>query len=176
MVNYRRNHIAGASYFFTVNLHNHSSQLLIKEIDLLRYCMRNTQEKNPFQIKAIIILPEHLHALWTLPESFSDYSLLWQKIKSSFTRGLLKKGYKLTKNNRGEYKIWQHRFWEHTIQDDTDFENHVNYIHYNPVKHGLVERVIDWPYSSFHRYVRQGLLSKNWGSDPVIKTDMDYGE
>jgi putative transposase len=163
MMNYRRNYIKGGKYFFTVTLRDRQSKLLIDEVDLLKNAMKLTQLNHPYLIEAVVVLPDHIHAVWRLPEDDANYSLRWGKIKSYFTRGLQKLGYKLEKNNRNEYKNWQRRFWEHTIIDERDFEAHVNYIHYNPVKHGLVERPLDWPYSSFHRYVHKGLLPKDWG-------------
>jgi putative transposase len=97
----------------------------------------------------------------TLPEGDADYSGRWRRIKSLFTRQIARI-VSSRPDRRGEYDIWQKRFWEHTIRDDADMENHFHYIHFNPVKHGLVSRVVDWPYSSFHRYVRQGLLAEDW--------------
>ncbi|EDR35318.1 transposase and inactivated derivatives, partial [Coxiella burnetii Q321] len=175
MVHYRRNYLQGATYFFTVNLHDRRSRLLIEQINLLRRSLKLVQQKYPFQINATVILPEHLHAIWTLPESDNDYSSRWRRIKSHFTRGLLNQGCYLRKNSRHEYDIWQRRFWEHTIRNEQDFENHVNYIHYNPVKHALVRRVLDWPYSSFHVYVKRGLTPADWGDEGVIAKEM-YGE
>lgn len=176
MVNYRRNYIEGGKYFFTVTLKDRRSQLLLKEIDLLRESMKVTRLRYPYSIEAIVILPDHIHAIWQLPDNDANYSLRWRKIKSYFSRGLLKRGYYLKTNNRGEYNIWQRRFWEHTITDEKDFEAHVDYIHYNPVKHGLVDRVLDWAYSSFHRYVREKLLPANWGAPMKEKSGNCYGE
>ena len=100
-----------------------------------------------------MILPEHLHAIMTLPPADFDYSGRWRRIKSLFTRAIVNSGVHLTRDSRGEYQLWQRRFWERTIRDDADFEQHVDYIHFNPVKQSLVSRVADWPHSSFHRYV-----------------------
>ena len=111
----------------------------------------------------VVVLPEHLHAIWTLPPDDVDYCARWQRIKGRFTRLLVKQGVDLSRNAKGEYDLWQRRYWEHTIRDDIDLQRHVDYIHYHPVKHGFVQRVTDWPYSSFHRYVRDGLLPQDWG-------------
>jgi len=162
MVNYRRVQQSGGIFFFTVTLRDRSSLFLTKYIDELRFAFRDTQLKRPFKINAIVILPEHVHCLWTLPPGDSDYSGRWRSIKSCFVRKLRKSGVRVGVNEKGEADLWQRRFWEHKIRDDKDFEAHVNYIHINPVKHGLVENVIDWPWSSFHSYVRDGLLDKNW--------------
>nr|WP_318025890.1 transposase [Methylobacter tundripaludum] len=119
---------------------------------------------------AIVILPDHLHAVWTLPDGDADYSGRWRAIKSKFTHELQLSGMPLTPDKRGEYRLWQRRFWEHTIRDDTDFQRHVDYIHWDPVKHGLTQCVADWPYSSFHHYVRLGSLSPEWAAtinDPI---------
>ena len=110
-----------------------------------------------------MVLPEHIHAVWTLPEGDDDYSGRWRAIKSRFSHQVAKV-LQLTHNTKGEYDIWQRRFWEHTIRDDDDFSNHLDYVHYNPVKHGYVTKVSDWQYSTFHRYVEQGVYSVDWGS------------
>ena len=174
MVNYRRAQEPGGTFFFTVTLHDRSSTLLTKYVDQLRLAFRETQLKRPFKIDAIVILPDHLHCLWTLPPGEGDYSGRWRSIKSCFVRKLRKSGLKVGINAKGEADIWQRRFWEHQIRDDKDFEAHVNYIHINPVKHGLVKNVIDWPWSSFHEYVRKGLLDGNWASDS--RAISEFGE
>jgi putative transposase len=131
--------------------------------------------ERPFTIDAIVILPDHLHTIWTLPEGDADYSGRWRAIKSRFTRELRASGIPLTRDDRGEYRLWQRRFWEHTIRDDNDFNRHVDYIHWNPVKHGLTRRVADCPHSSFHRYVRLGLLPESWANG-VNEEHGHYGE
>jgi len=165
MVNYRRNFVPGGSYFFIVTLRMRNSQQLVESIDLLRLAFRKTQEAKPFKIEAIVVLPEHLHSIWTLPPNDSDYPGRWKSIKSIFTRELEKSGVVVEKRKDGSALIWQRRYWEHTIRDVDDLYRHIDYIHFNQVKHGLVERVKDWPYSSFHRYVRQGLLSPDWAGN-----------
>ena len=175
MVIYRRNRVAGGTYFFTVTLRNRKSSVLVDWIDDFRDCVRDVLREKPFQIDAWVVLPEHLHAIWTLPTDDDNYSERWKLIKGRFTRRLLKAGLPIKKNQRGEYDLWQGRFWEHTIRDETDFAHHVDYIHYNPVKHNWVERVRDWPYSTFHRYVEAGIYPANWGEDFVEPVD-DHGE
>lgn len=176
MVNYRRNYTQGGSYFFTLNLKNRKSELLIREIDLLRESFRYMLKKHPCRIDAIVVLPDHMHAIFTLPHNDDRYASRWRVLKSRFTHELLKKGYVISKNHRGEYAVWQRRFWEHAIRNELNFEQHVNYIHYNPVKHGLVRSVVDWPYSSFHQYVVRGRLPGNWASHFSEKGDIDFGE
>ena len=151
MVQYRRNYVAGGTYFFTITLLNRQSSLLTDHIDDLRFAFKATMEKMPFEIDAIVILPEHIHAIFTLPEGDVNYSSRWRLIKSLFTRQLIKKGVALTRNHRGEYNLWQKRFWEHTIRDEDDMNHHIKYIQNNPAKHGLVANAIDWPYSSIHK-------------------------
>ena len=175
MVSYRRSKLPGGTYFFTVTLRNRKSTILIEHIDLLKSAFATTKQAFPFNNLATVILPDHLHVIWHLPEGDDDYSKRWQMIKSYFTRGLLKSGYVLKRNNRGEYPLWQRRFWEHTIRDDLDLSNHINYIHYNPVKHNLVKRVIDWKYSTFHYYVKKGILPEDWGSDGINQAG-SFGE
>ncbi|WP_231950122.1 REP-associated tyrosine transposase [Legionella lansingensis] len=159
---YRRNFIPGATYFFTVTLRNRKSPLLIEKIDLLRNAIHSVKNEHPFAIKAYVILPDHLHTIWQLPTNDQDYSLRWKKIKTLFSKRVRKSGYILSKSKHNEYDLWQRRFWEHTIRDQQDFENHVNYIHYNPIKHHFVNQLEDWPFSSFHHYVKSNILPANW--------------
>ena len=163
MTNYRRNHIAGATYFFTVNLADRPRGLLVKYIESLRQAHREVQTRHSFVIEAMVVLPGHLHAIWTLPGGDADYALRWRLIKTDFSRSVpVGESRSLSRREKGERGIWQRRFWEHTIRDELDYQRHVDYIHFNPVKHGLVTAVKDWPYSSFHRFVKQGLLSDDW--------------
>jgi putative transposase len=163
MVRYRRNFLSGGTFFFTVTVRDRRSRILVEHIASLRQAFRATRAEYPFVIDAIVILPDHLHAVLTLPEGDSDFSGRWRRIKGLFTREAVRRGAACERDRRGEYTLWQRRFWEHTIRDDADFGRHVDYIHYNPVKHGLVAEVRSWPYSSFHHYVRQGLLPEDWG-------------
>lgn len=170
MTDYRRWRIPGGCYFFTVNLaERKNNTLLVQHIDLLREATRKVKSTHPFYVDAIVILPEHLHCVLTLPKGDDDYSMRWRQIKSAFSSKLPREEYRsdsrLRKNERG---IWQRRFWEHVIRDNDDYAAHVDYVHYNPVKHGYVEHVSDWPYSSFHRYVDYGLYPPDWSDDRRI--------
>lgn len=156
---YRRVSVPGGTYFFTVNLQNRKSKLLIEYIDILRSAFRHAKHHYPFTIDAIVILPDHLHMIMTLPKHDGHFSLRWNLIKGTFSRQLPRKEIvSPIQNNRRERGIWQKRFWEHLIRDELDFENHANYIHYNPVKHGHVIHPIDWPYSSIHQFIQKGIL------------------
>ncbi len=166
MTNYRRNFVRGGSYFFTANLDDRRSRLLTDHIDLLRSAHRYVRTRHPFTIEAIVILPDHLHAIWTMPEGDADFGLRWRLIKSAFSRGLPPVEHvSQSRVAKGERGIWQRRYWEHTLRDEDDFIHHVDYIHFNPVKHGHVTRAKDWPYSSFHRVVRLGIYPEDWGGD-----------
>ena len=176
---YRRSKIKGATYFFTVVTHNRRRFLCIPDnVELLRQAFRRTIQRYPIQIDAFVLLPDHLHCIWTLPEGDHNYSMRWRQIKSHFSRycqttddGIITES-RQSKQERG---FWQRRFWEHTIRNDQDFIRHVEYIHYNPVKHGLVTAPKDWEYSSFHYYVKAGLYDKMWGSGDEISFCMEIG-
>ncbi len=176
MVQYRRNRVPGGTYFFTVTLHDRKAKTLVEHIHALRVAFRHTLRQRPFRIDAIVVLPDHLHSVWTLPPGDVDYAGRWRAIKSRFTRELARAGIEISHNAKGEYDLWQRRYWEHTIRDEQDFARHVDYIHFNPVKHGLVKAVQEWPYSTFHHYVRQGLYPRNWGDDMSIGTEGNYAE
>ena len=141
----------------------------------LRNAFRVTRRERPFAIEAIAILPDHLHAMLTLPPDDADFSGRWRRIKGHFSDALIKAGASFARTRNGRLTLWQRRFWEHTIRDENDFERHVDYIHFNPIKHGLVERICDWPHSSFHRYVRDGLLPQDWAGS-VSGGRGNYGE
>ena len=151
MVNYRRDKTQGGTYFFTLTLKDRTSNLITCHIPALRHSFLQAQKNNPFIIHAVVVLPDHLHLIMELPEKDSDYSTRLRQIKTYFSQEIKLSGESILKNLRGEYNLWQRRFWEHRIRDESDFNSHVNYIHFNPVKHGLVKEVIEWPYSSFHR-------------------------
>jgi putative transposase len=174
MPNYRRNYVSGGSYFFTVNLLERDKSLLVDHIDVLRTAVSTTRHKKPFEIDAWVILPDHMHCIWTLPKNDSDYSGRWREIKKSFSKSLPKDEYRkesrIIRNERG---IWQHRFWEHTLRDVLDFQRHMDYIHYNPVKHGLVETVKEWPHSTFHHLVKQDVYPLDWAGE---NKDLNVGE
>ena len=164
MVKYRRNFVPGGTFFFTVTLVDRRSTVLIDHVGLLRNAFRQVRGQRSFAVDAIAVLPEHLHAIMTLPSNDADFSGPWKAIKAAFTRSVVASGVSVARNDRGEYALWQRRFWEHTIRDERDFERCADYIHFNPVKHGLVSAPADWPHSSLHRYTREGLLPNDWGS------------
>jgi len=162
MSDYRRNFVTGGTYFFTLVTEGRAGLFASASArTLLGSAMRRCFVRYPVEVIAIVLLPDHMHALWRLPEQDGRYSLRWRWIKREFTRGWLALGGKeqgrstsrVAERRRG---VWQRRFWEHTVRDETDLENHFDYIHYNPVKHALVQRPRDWPWSSFHRWVRAG--------------------
>jgi putative transposase len=166
MTEYRRFRHPGGTWFFTVNLaERHDNRLLIDRIDTLRSAFDHVKSKHSFEIAAAVILPDHLHCIWTLPDGDSDFSVRWSLIKAYFSRHI-EKGERISQSRkkRGERGLWQRRFWEHLIRDETDYRKHVDYIHWNPVKHGHVKCVKEWPYSSFHRYVAHGVYPESWGS------------
>lgn len=163
---YRRAWNAGGTFFFTVNLEDRSSDLLTANIDTLRLAFRQVVSRHPFRIDAIVILPDHLHAIWTLQENDRDFSTRWALIKAGFSRSLpLFEGVSASRRKKRERSIWQRRFWEHRVRDDGDFARHVDYIHWNPVKHGHVTRAVDWSYSIIHRYIRRGVIGADWGCE-----------
>jgi len=177
MSDYRRAKVAGGTYFFTVNLADRSSDLLTRRIDLLRGAFRYARREQPFRIDAIVILPDHLHAVWTLPEGDLDFSNRWRRIKAHFSHAL-NRGERRSESRiaKGERGIWQRRFWEHLIRNDADYARHVDYVHINPMKHGHVRRAGDWPYSSFHRYLRAGLYPRDWTGNGDLDDAHDFGE
>jgi len=176
MRSYTRLYAPGACYFFTVNLRRrHGTNLLTRYIDVLRASFQSVQSDHPFTLQAIVILPDHLHALWRLPDGDADFSTRWRLIKTRFSRNV-GHGERITQSRarRGERGVWQRRFWEHLIRDERDWQQHVDYIHYNPVKHGFVARPIDWPYSSLHRFVRDRCYEPDWAAaEPVCSMDLE---
>jgi putative transposase len=156
MVRYRRNRVPGGTYFFTVTLRDRRGDTLVRHADALKSAWRAAHARVPHDVVAVVVLPDHLNAVLTMRDAMGDYSRLWQDIKKGFTRRIF----------AGDASPWQHRFWEHTIRDERDLQAHVDYVHINPVKHGLVARVVDWPHSSFHRYVRRGWLPADWADAP----------
>lgn len=160
---YRRVIVEGSTYFFTVNLANRSRPLLTDHINDLRHSIRYVRDAHPFHIIAMVVLPEHLHAIWQLPEGDGDFSTRWSLIKAGFSRSIRREEIiTLSRARKRERGVWQRRFWEHQIRDEADLKAHIDYIHYNPVKHNLVSHVLDWRHSSFHRFVRHGILPANW--------------
>lgn len=171
MSNYRRAFVPGGTWFFTVNLlQRHGNDLLVREIALLRQVVQSVRQRYPFQIDAWVVLPEHMHCVFTLPEADSDFSLRWRLIKSGFSRALPKtESLSAVRLAAGERGIWQRHFWEHLIRDELDFQRHIDYVHVNPLKHGLVNRVGDWPFSTFHRYVDAGFYVADWCGDAALE-------
>ncbi|MGV3569158.1 MAG: REP-associated tyrosine transposase [Ramlibacter sp.] len=163
MPRYLRNFIPSGTYFFTVALEDRRSDLLVREIARLREAYAVVQRRHPFETLTICILPDHLHAVWRLPPDDPRVSMRWSLIKHGFSSGLPAPATNRSQASRREKGIWQRRFWEHQIRNDDDLVRHVEYIHFNPVKHGLVRQVRDWPFSSFHRWVRRGDLPEAWG-------------
>ncbi len=182
MPNYRRTNTHGGLCFFTLVTYQRRS---IFHDALARQWLRDaidvTRKKYPFEVDAWVLLPEHLHCIWRLPENDKEYSMRWSLIKSRFSkrsRDYLRDPDRLTASRRAhrESSIWQRRFWEHEVRDETDYRTHMDYIHINPVKHGLVERVNDWPWSTFHRHVREGRYPENWGGRIVQRNGKNFGE
>jgi putative transposase len=177
MPNYRRATIAGGTYFFTQVTHQRQPWLC-SDVgrSLLRAAFLKVQQKYPFTIDAIVLLPDHVHCIWTLPPEDSDYATRWRLIKTYVTKqGNVASQAKRSESRqkRKEGNLWQRRFWEHCIQDEKDFAQHCDYIHYNPVRHGLCDRAGDWQYSSFHRYVAQGVYPVDWGVKGSVNVPID---
>ena len=165
MPDYRRAWHPGGTYFFTVNLlQRQGNDLLIRHVETLRRVVRAVQSRHGFRIHAWVVLPEHLHCVIELPDNDDDFATRWRLIKMGVSKALPKTEWlSETRARRGERGIWQRRYWEHLIRDEADFRAHMDYVHINPVKHGLVKRVADWPYSTFHRLVELGVYPLNWG-------------
>jgi putative transposase len=164
MSRYIRSFVPGATYFFTVNLADRNSDLLVSGIEKLRSAYAGVQRRYPFETIAISVLPEHLHALWRLPDGDSNFALRWQQIKRDFSTQVdAPTPARPSLAAKREKGIWQRRYWEHQIRDEDDLARHVDYIHFNPVKHGYVRQVRDWPHSSFHKWVARGDLPEAWG-------------
>jgi putative transposase len=176
---YRRSRIEGGTFFFTVVTFNREKILASGEVvDKLRKAFIKVREGHPFEIEAAVVLPDHIHCIWTLPEGDYDFSNRWRLVKSYFTRSMdspARLPSDISRTLKKEQTLWQRRFWEHSIRDDNDFIRHVEYIHYNPVKHGLVSAPYTWPYSSFHRFVQKGFYQSDWGSAEEIQFDGTIG-
>lgn len=168
---YRRSQTKGATFFFTVLTYKRKKILCINDnVEIIKGVFRQIMILRPFKIDAFVLLPDHIHCIWTLPEGDNDFSTRWRLIKGHFTRRCdVMYRDKQTGNmqKKGLQGVWQQRFWEHQIRDEKDFAAHVDYIHYNPVKHGLVKSPRDWEYSTFHRYVRDGIYDINWGANEI---------
>jgi putative transposase len=168
MPQYIRAKQPGGTFFFTVVTYRRRQ--LFYEINnrlLLKRVIMEVKSNHPFTIDAWVLLPEHLHCIWTLPEGDTDFSKRWGLIKAKFSKEF--KGHRTT-------PVWQKRFWEHLIRDERDLQAHFNYIHYNPVKHGLVKSPRDWPSSTLHRYIQEGLYPADWGEEVSFNPDDRFGE
>ncbi|MBI5643291.1 MAG: transposase [Deltaproteobacteria bacterium] len=176
---YRRSKAKGATFFFTVVTHGRKKILCRKaNVLLIKEAFKRVMTQRPFMMDAFVLLPYHIHCIWTLPENDNDFSTRWRLFKTCFTKGCHNK-YKnpqtASRVKSGEQAVWQRRFWEHTIVNEDDFIRHVDYIHYNPVKHGLVKSPKEWPYSSFHRYVKDGLYAIDWSAESEIEFEGNIG-
>jgi putative transposase len=180
MPEYRRAYVRGGSYFFTLKTFDRRPLLIDDRCrTVLRQAIVQVRATLPFEIIAWVLLPDHLHAVWRLPEADVDFSLRWSLIKQRVTKQCANwvgpSRITPSRAERREGAFWQRRFWEHLIRDETDLERHVDYVHYNPVKHGYVRRVADWPYSTFHRYVSRGVYPLDWACGDEYSDD-DFGE
>lgn len=181
MSNYRRAKTAGGCYFFTVVSYRRQPIMCDEPFrNALRLAILRTREKHPFVVEAWVLLPDHCHAIWTLPEHDADFAKRWQRIKQYVTQQCKHLYFKpalmtTSKTKRQESTLWQRRYWEHEIRDEQDFNRHMDYIHYNPVKHGLVQSASEWPYSTFQQKVKQGIYPADWGAEFKAET-IEYGE
>lgn len=181
MPNYLRLRSEAATYFFTLVTHKRCPFLIEPWArECLHFAWQETRTRYPFDLLAVCLLPDHLHTLWTLPEGDSDFPKRWRFLKARFTWRYLRGGAKEgscsdSRLKKGERGVWQRRYWEHLIRDENDLSNHFDYIHYNPVKHGLVQIPEQWPWSTFHRYARLGWYDLQWGDSPIERIDnLDY--
>ena len=186
MPNYLRPSVTGATIFFTVATARRGQDLLCREVEHLREAVKQTRAERPFDIAAWVVLPDHLHTIWTLPKGDADFSTRWGAIKARFSMNMRRAGFSPPPpvgfsnggvnpalRRKGEVGLWQPRFWEHHIRDQADFDNHLRYCWINPVKHGLVERAVDWPYSSIHREISRGMVEPEWSG---ITPEGEFGE
>ncbi|MHB9073020.1 MAG: REP-associated tyrosine transposase [Desulfobaccales bacterium] len=183
MPDYRRIKVKGGTYFFTVVTFGRQPILINDRVrTALREGIQEVRQSLPFGIEAWVLLPDHLHTIWTLPENDDNFASRWAVIKRSVSRldNFLEgsEGPAIgSHGKRSERRVWQRRFWEHLLRDELDFQRHLDYLHWNPVKHGYVRRVIDWPYSTFHRFVAKGLYAPDWGGTIEEKVaKLNFGE
>jgi len=174
---YRRADSKDASYLFTVNLANRKSTLLVDKINVLRQSIQTVKQRHPFQIDAMVVMPDHLHAVFTLPTNDNDYATRRMLVKAGFSRQI-PTGEQInpSRESKRERGLWRRRYWEHLIRDDKDYNAHVNYIHYNPVKHDYVQQAVNWPHSSIHRFIKNGDISENGGGDNKQSDKDRWGE
>ncbi|MFC1855988.1 transposase [Thermodesulfobacteriota bacterium] len=176
---YLRSRTKGATFFFTVVTYKRNKILCDNEnSEIIKEAFKHIASKRPFKTDAFVMLPDHIHCIWTLPYDDSNFSVRWSLIKEYFTKRCnesIKHEQTDSMKKKGLQGVWQKRFWEHTIRDEKDFAAHVDYIHYNPVKHGFSEAPKDWPYSTFHRYVKEGIYDVNWGAYDKVTFDETVG-
>ena len=176
-MHYRRARSAGATCFFTVNLADRNSCLLAENAPQLYNILQQVRQRHPFRLHALVILPDHLHTLWTLPAGDSDYPTRWSLIKAAFSRHIPRdETIDASHRSKRERGLWQRRYWEHQIRDESDLQRHIDYIHFNPVRHGHTSSPADWPYSSIHQYIRNGILPGDWGGGVEPAAGMEFGE
>jgi putative transposase len=182
MPEYRRSFITGGTYFFTVVTYRRLPFLITEEARNILHCaLVDVNHRFPFKTDAICLLPDHLHCIWTLPDDDANYSVRWKEIKRLFSKeyinmvGVAEPG-NVSREKRGETTFWQRRFWEHVIRDEKDLHQHLDYIHYNPVKHGLAQQVKEWQWSSFKRYVEMGYYDVEWGGGAEKGIPLSCGE
>jgi putative transposase len=172
---YRRAYVPGGSYFFTVVTEQRRRLFAdVSNVMLLRQAIRTVMRNRPFTIDAIVVLPDHIHCIWSLPPGDADFATRWRLIKTWFTKHLLLREHirpNTARIQKCRQAVWQHRYWEHLLRDEADYQCHVDYIHYNPVKHGYVSQPLKWPYTSLRRYVKQGVLAADWGANGVDITE-----
>ncbi|MGQ0799169.1 MAG: REP-associated tyrosine transposase [Pseudomarimonas sp.] len=172
MSNYRRVWVPGGTYFFTVNLLDRRRSLLVDHIAELRRAFAAVRAERPLEVMAAAVMPDHLHCIWRLPTNDADNAMRWRHIKTLFSQGLPHtEDRSASRAGRSERGIWQRRHWERLLRDERDLQAHTDYIHFNPVKHGYVTRAADWPHSSFHRYVREGVLPADWAGNSTRIAD-----
>ncbi len=183
MPEYRRSWVQGGTFFFTLVTYNRNPIFSSNtNFQLFLKTWNDVQSLHPFESIAACVLPDHIHAIWKLPEDDADYPMRWKEIKRLFTQEYNRNNQKgmvrsQSQQIQGEATIWHRRYWEHTIRDQDDLNAHIDYVHINPLKHGLVNMVKEWPWSSFHRYVRMGIYPSDWGGKPDIKLKVvSHGE
>lgn len=168
---YRRAFTPGGSFFFTVVTEKRRPLLAsAQSVDILRNAFRTVRSTRPFAVDAMVVLPDHLHCIWTLPLDDADYAIRWRQIKTWFTKHgdpAWRAEPNRARTMKREQALWQHRYWEHALRNEADFARHVEYIHYNPVKHGYATSAMEWPYSSFQHYVAADIYPADWGQGPL---------
>jgi len=182
MSRYRRSNSTGATYFFTLVSYCRQTILCDQPVrNALREAITNVRQKRPFTIDAWILLPDHFHCIWTLPKGDADFPARWALIKRKVSLTCSqyykrKEWVSPSKQKHRESTLWQRRYWEHQIRNESDYQQHMDYIHWNPVKHGLVTHARDWPYSTFHRFVKQGVYPLDWGGVTTTDNANKFGE